>query len=504
MRKYILVTFILIILEIVFVTRSHAQQVNASVLKLAATTLPAACIIGDLRTDAGDSNKLKICSATNTWSAVGGFVDPMTTNGDMIYQAAGIPARLAIGSANTVLRSDGSSPAWGQIVNADVSASAAIAYAKLNLSGSVVNADVSASAGIVDTKLATISTSGKVANSATTAVSTNTPSTIVLRDGSGDFSAGSITASLLGNASTASALAANPTDCAADTYATTIAANGNLTCASISNAATTATSSNVNSTIVARDGSGNFSAGTITAALTGNASTATTLQTARNINGTSFNGSADITVTAAAGTLTGTTLNSSVVSSSLTSVGTIGTGVWQGTAVDSQYGGTGQNFSASTGLVKVASGTMSAATLVNADVSSSAAITFDKMANLTNSRVLVSDGSGDVSVSSVPTTNLAKITAANITYSAGTPTVTNEYGGDWISSITDTGTGQPSLNVSGFSTAPACTCTGKESAVSGSACMITSTSTSSIPIRIRDLASTLSDEHLFIICVEFF
>lgn len=82
-------------------------------------------------------------------------------------------------------------------------------------------------------------------------------------------------------------------------------------------------STNTASTLVLRDGSGNFAAGTITAALTGNASTATTLQTARNINGVSFNGSADITVTAAAGTLTGTTLNSTVVTSSLTSVGTL-------------------------------------------------------------------------------------------------------------------------------------------------------------------------------------
>ena len=47
-------------------------------------------------------------------------------------------------------------------------------------------------------------------------------------------------------------------------------------------------------------------------------------------------------VIAPAGTLTGTTLAANVVSSSLTSVGTISTGVWQGTAVDAQYGGTGQ------------------------------------------------------------------------------------------------------------------------------------------------------------------
>ena len=58
-------------------------------------------------------------------------------------------------------------------------------------------------------------------------------------------------------------------------------------------------------------------------ALTGNASTATIFATARTINGVSFNGSADITVTAAAGTLTGATLAAGVTASSLTSVGTL-------------------------------------------------------------------------------------------------------------------------------------------------------------------------------------
>ena len=56
---------------------------------------------------------------------------------------------------------------------------------------------------------------------------------------------------------------------------------------------------------------------------TGNAATATALATARTINGTSFDGSADITVTAAAGTLTGATLASGVTASSLTSLGTL-------------------------------------------------------------------------------------------------------------------------------------------------------------------------------------
>lgn len=71
-----------------------------------------------------------------------------------------------------------------------------------NLSSSlIVNADVDPAAAIVDTKLATISTAGKVANSATTATSANTANAIVARDASGNFSAGTITAALTGAAS---------------------------------------------------------------------------------------------------------------------------------------------------------------------------------------------------------------------------------------------------------------------------------------------------------------
>ena len=66
-----------------------------------------------------------------------------------------------------------------------------------------------------------------------------------------------------------------------------------------------ATDTNTVSTIVKRDSSGNFSAGTITAALSGNATSATTLQTARLIgvsgdittDTVSFNGSADANLT---------------------------------------------------------------------------------------------------------------------------------------------------------------------------------------------------------------
>lgn len=54
-----------------------------------------------------------------------------------------------------------------------------------------------------------------------------------------------------------------------------------------------------------------------------------------------------VTVNANLG-ISGTTLNSAVVTSSLTTVGTIGTGVWQATVIGATYGGTGVNNGTST------------------------------------------------------------------------------------------------------------------------------------------------------------
>jgi len=90
--------------------------------------------------------------------------------------------------------------------------------------GTIVNADINASAAIVDTKLATISTAGKVSNSATTATSANTASAIIARDASGNFTAGTITANLSGNASTVTTNANLTGDVTSVGNATSIAA----------------------------------------------------------------------------------------------------------------------------------------------------------------------------------------------------------------------------------------------------------------------------------------
>ena len=78
-----------------------------------------------------------------------------------------------------------------------------------------------------------------------------------------------------------------------------------------------------------------------TAAFAGTASSTNKLTTPVNINGVPFDGTADITVTADAGTLSGNTLTNTIINSSLTTVGTITSGTWSGTTISIANGGTG-------------------------------------------------------------------------------------------------------------------------------------------------------------------
>jgi hypothetical protein len=173
------------------------------------------------------------------------------------------------------------------------------------------------------------SVTGNVTGNASTATAWQTARTLTL---SGDVTGTSAAFDGSGNISITTTIAADSVALGTDTTGNYVASitNGSYITGADGGSegagltlAVDATSANTASKVVARDSSGNFAAGTITAALSGNASTATTLQTARNINGVSFNGSADITVTAAAGTLSGSTLASGVTASSLTSVGTL-------------------------------------------------------------------------------------------------------------------------------------------------------------------------------------
>jgi len=114
------------------------------------------------------------------------------------------------------------------------------------------------------------------------ASSSNVIGKVVARDSAGDFSAGTITANLVGNVS------------------------GNVT-------ATTGTSTFI------RVEANEF----VGATLSGNAFSTTKLQTARTINGVLFDGTANITIPVAAADITGTRLAANVVESDLTNLGTL-------------------------------------------------------------------------------------------------------------------------------------------------------------------------------------
>lgn len=103
------------------------------------------------------------------------------------------------------------------------------------------------------------------------ATNANTGSTIVARDSSGNFSAGTITATLSGTATQVS----NSLTLAVSGTGLSGSATFNGSSAQTFTVTSNATSANTGYAIVARDASGNFSAGTITATLSGTATTAT-------------------------------------------------------------------------------------------------------------------------------------------------------------------------------------------------------------------------------------
>jgi len=208
------------------------------------------------------------------------------------------------------------------------------------------------------------------ANSATTtATNANTGSTIVLRDASGNFGAGTITAALAGNADTASAwatgrtitltgdvtgvsaawtgsgnisiattISGDATQLGVDTtgqYASTVAVSGTGLSATAANAAdgtaytitSNATSANTINAIVSRDGSGNFTANSITAALNGNASTASAWATGRTITLTG-----DVTGVSGAWTGSGDISFATTIAANSVALGTDTTGDYVATA----------------------------------------------------------------------------------------------------------------------------------------------------------------------------
>ena len=123
------------------------------------------------------------------------------------------------------------------------------------LNDTIMNVDINSAADIAHSKLATTTAGNILLGTTTTGVITGTAVT-------GDVTITGAGVTAIGGTKVTNAMLAGSI---ADTKLATIATAGK-----VSNSATTATDAAGNNTIVARGASGNFSAGTITAALTGN------------------------------------------------------------------------------------------------------------------------------------------------------------------------------------------------------------------------------------------
>jgi parallel beta-helix repeat protein len=115
-----------------------------SVDKLKGTALSIATL--------SDTNFLVYNSTSGNW-------ENHSFSGDITVSHSGV-ATIGTGAVTSLKIADGT------IANIDIAAGAAIDYSKLNLSGSITNSDISSSANISDSKLATITSAGKVADSA--------------------------------------------------------------------------------------------------------------------------------------------------------------------------------------------------------------------------------------------------------------------------------------------------------------------------------------------------
>ena len=234
-----------------------------------ASTIVARDASGDFTagtiTAALSGNATTATSATSATSATTATNLAGGSAGTVPYQsAAGTTVQLAAGTSGQLLQSNGAAaPSW---VTAATRAT--------NLAGggpgqipfqTTTNITTFLSAG---TSGQVLTSQGIFGPTWTTATDANTGYTIVARDASGNFSAGTITASLNGNASTATTASnVNNGTLTMNVSGTGLSGSQTFTANQSSNATFTVTSNATNantvSTIVARDSNGDFNAGAI-------------------------------------------------------------------------------------------------------------------------------------------------------------------------------------------------------------------------------------------------
>ena len=346
------------------------------------------------------------------------------------------------------------------------------------INGSAVSGNIAGSAGSVANALTAGSflTSGGTYNGsaartfAVDATDANTASKVVARDASGNFSAGTITAALSGNATSATnvaggaanrivfntgsgstsfvvaptasgqvlswngsafayvagtisgvALGSNLNALTFGTFLTGTSYNGS----SAVTIGTNATSANTVSTLVARDASGNFSAGTITATLNGNATTATTASNVNNgtltlaVSGTGLSGSATFTANQSGNSTFTVTSNATNANTAGAIVARDGSGNFSAGTITAALSGNATTSSSTTGNAATATALQTARTIGGVSFNGTANIDLPGVNTAGNQNT-----SGNAATATLATTatNIAGGAAGRIPYNTGSGT----------------------------------------------------------------------------------
>ena len=259
-----------------------------------------------------------------------------TTNG-LFYDNAGVLGNTNAGNNGVLVTSGAGAPSISTTLPSALTIPAPIVTGSFTATGLVTNADlVSPTISINSTNCTlggscTISASTAAITVGTTAVLSGTNNYILYNNGS-----------TLGNLATVgsgSVVLANLASMDSPTFTTAVTATGLITLADLATQAT-------NTVLVnATAGSASPTAQSVsTCSAAGDALIWTT--------NTGFGCNTSITAAAMpASGLTGTTLPAGIVTSSLTTVGTIGTGVWAGTSIVLSHGGTNNAITADNGGV---------------------------------------------------------------------------------------------------------------------------------------------------------
>jgi len=358
---------------------SQGQLTSASNSAINVSNITVGTLSND-RTTASASNganTIVLRDANGSFNAnVGTFTTVNATNGNFTNITANASGLTDINASNITS---------GTISNARTTANSSnsantivLRDANGSFAGNIVSGSFSGDGSAINAINASNISSGTIDNARTTAASNNGANTIVLRDLSGNFEANTVNAaSFIGNGVQITAINAS-----------------NLTTGTVDNARTTASSANGASTIVLRDTNGSFSANVVNANdFVGNATSLT------NIN---------------ASNITSGTIGAAYVSgayANVTGLGTVTSGTWQANVVASAYGGTGFS-SYTTGDL----------------IYSSATNTLSKLAIGANNTVLTSNGTslswaapagGSSVLQTQEYTATAGQTIFNVTYTVG-------------------------------------------------------------------------------------